>query len=372
MTSLFLSIIALLFSCKNTEPAPAETKLSDGMYAEITTNKGKILLQLEYQKTPLTVANFVTLAEGNNEMVIGERKGKPFYDGLKFHRVIKNFMIQTGDPNGNGSGGPGYKFADEITDLKHDSAGILSMANAGPGTNGSQFFITHKATPHLDGLHTVFGHVIEGQDVVNLIENGDQMISVKIIRIGKDAKKFKAEKVFKEYYEKALERQKIEAEKEKKLAEEAGKARIEKVEAIKQLKSSGKKTQSGLVYRIDEKGTGKKPLPGSQVYLDYSGFLEDGTLFDSSDAETAKKYGNYIPQKFAAGAYKPIPFKAGTKSGMIPGFIEAIEQMSIGDKIIVYIPAHLAYGERGAGRVIPPNANIVFEIKMLESMPEKK
>ena len=361
MTSLFLSFIALLFSCKNTEQTPAETQLGDGMYAEITTNKGKILLQLEYQKTPVTVANFVTLAEGTNEMVVGDRKGKPFYDGLIFHRVINPFMIQTGDPNGNGSGGPGYKFEDEITDLKHDSAGILSMANAGPGTNGSQFFITHKPTPHLDGLHTVFGHVIEGMDVVNNIVKDDQMISVKIIRVGKDAKKFKAEKIFKEYYEKAAERKKKEEE-------ELAKAKEEVLTVITDLQATGKKTQSGLIYKIVENGSGKKPAPGSQVYLEYDGFFDSGALFDSSDAETAKKYGNYIPQKFAAGAYKPIPFKIGTRSGMIPGFIEAIELMSVGDKILVYIPSHLGYGERGRG-MIPPNANLMFEIKMLESMP---
>ncbi|WP_417351664.1 peptidylprolyl isomerase [Flavobacterium alkalisoli] len=365
MTSLFLSLVALLFSCKNTDAVATDPKLGDGLYAEITTNKGKILLQLEYEKTPLTVANFVSLAEGTNEMVVGDRKGKPFYDGLKFHRVIKSFMIQTGDPNGNGSGGPGYKFPDEITDLKHDKEGILSMANAGANTNGSQFFITHKATPHLDGIHTVFGHVIEGQDVVNLIENGDDMISVKIIRVGKEAKKFKADKVFKEYYEKA-------AEEQKKKAEELAKAKTDMAAYISELKTTGTKTASGLVYKILEKGSGQKPLPGSEVYLDYSGFLENGTLFDSSDVETAKKFGNYIPQKDAAGAYTPIPFQTGKKTGMIPGFIEAIEQMNIGDKLIAYIPSHLAYGERGAGGVIPPNANITFEIKLLDKMPEKK
>lgn len=368
MTSLFLSLIALFFSCKNAETTPADaatpTELGDGLYAEITTNKGKIVLQLEYQKTPLTVANFVSLAEGTNDMVVGDRKGKPFYDGLKFHRVINPFMIQTGCPKGDGSSGPGYKFADEITDLKHDKAGILSMANAGPGTNGSQFFITHKATPHLDGLHTVFGHVIEGQDVVNQIVQGDDMISVKIIRKGKEAKKFDAPKVFREYYQKA-------AEEQKKKAETIAKTKTDKVAELEKIKAQGTKTNSGLIYKIVEKGSGKKPLPGTEVYLDYSGFLENGTLFDSSDASVAKAFNNYIPQKDAAGAYTPIPFKAGTKSGMIPGFIEGVEQMNIGDKIILFIPSHLGYGERGAGNVIPPNSNIIFEIKMLETAPAK-
>jgi peptidyl-prolyl cis-trans isomerase A (cyclophilin A) len=173
----------------------AKPKLEKGMYAEMNTSKGTILLQLEFQKTPLTVANFVGLSEG--KIKNDAKNGVPFYNGLKFHRVIKDFMIQGGDPEGTGRGGPGYRFKDEIVpELKHDKEGILSMANAGPGTNGSQFFITHKATPWLDGKHTVFGHVVQGQEVVNAIAQGDEIVSVKIIRKGKEAKKFKADKVF--------------------------------------------------------------------------------------------------------------------------------------------------------------------------------
>lgn len=362
MTSLFLSLVALFFSCKGTNNPPAEpVKLGDGMYAEIQTNKGKIVLQLEYQKTPLTVANFVALAEGKNDMVSPEYKGKPYYDGLKFHRVIKDFMIQGGDPKGDGSGGPGYKFADEITDMKHDKGGILSMANAGKATNGSQFFITHKATPHLDGIHTVFGHVVEGMEVVNAIEQNDVMTSVKIIRIGKDAKKFDAPKVFKEHFEKALAEQ-------KKQAEAVAKAKADKVAYFASEKAGATKTASGFQYKILKKGNGQKPADGSQVLIAYSGFLDNGTatLFDSSDATIAKTYGNYIPQKDAANAYTPIPFSIGTKTGMIPGFIEGLEQMSMGDKAIFFIPGHLGYGERGNPRGgIGPNADIIFEVEML-------
>lgn len=367
MTSFFLSLVALFFSC-NTTPSAPPVKLGDGLYAEIETNKGKIVLQLEFQKTPLTVANFVTLAEGKNEMVTAQYKGKPFYDGLKWHRVIANFMIQGGDPKGDGSGGPGYKFADEITDLKHDKPGILSMANAGKGTNGSQFFITHVPTPHLNGLHTVFGHVVEGQDVVNSIAQNDEIKTVKIIRIGTAAKKFDAPKVFKEYYEKA-------AADQKKVTDAINKTKADKAAYFADIKKTATKTASGLQYMIVKKGTGKKPADASQVYLSYSGFLDNGsgTMFDSSDVALSKAFGNYIPQKDAANAYAPIPFKIGTKTGLIPGFIEGIEQMSLGDKALIFIPGHIGYAERGNPRAgIGPNADLVFEIEMTETAPAGK
>jgi peptidylprolyl isomerase len=216
---LFLAFTAIvLSSCKD-----EHNDLKDGLYAEIETSRGTIVVELEYKKTPITVANFITLAEGKNPFVTEDFKGKPFYNELQFHRVIADFMIQTGDPLGNGSGDAGYKFIDEFTDLKHDKPGILSMANSGPKTNSSQFFITHLETPWLDGKHSVFGHVVQGMEVVNAITQGDMMKSITIIRKGEAVKKFDAVKVFSRkdeaknaYYEKhkiVIDENKIEIDK---------------------------------------------------------------------------------------------------------------------------------------------------------------
>lgn len=203
MKSIILKTTVAAFAAVNllltaAPAADSDKKLADGLYAEMDTSKGKILLQLEFEKTPLTVANFVGLAEGtkhySTDGSASKKQDKPFYDGLTFHRVIPDFMIQGGDPQGSGRGGPGYKFKDEIhPSLKHTGPGILSMANSGPGSNGSQFFITHKETSWLDGKHSVFGHVVEGQDVVNKIAGGDTLKSVKILRIGDKAKAFKGD-----------------------------------------------------------------------------------------------------------------------------------------------------------------------------------
>ena len=308
---------------------------SDGIFAKIETTQGTIVIELNYKKTPITVANFITLAEGTNPYVAAAYKGKHFFDTLKFHRVISDFMIQGGDPLGNGSGDPGYKFNDEITDLKHDSPGILSMANSGPNTNGSQFFITHKATPHLDGKHTVFGKVVSGMDVVNKIKQDYLMLKVTIIRTGAEAKKFNAVKVFSG----PMEASKIAAQKEAKERE------VKNAAALKEFQD-GKTTASGLKYIVIKEGTGEKPVASSNVKVHYAGTLVDGTEFDSSI-----KRG------------EPIDFNLNQ---VIPGWTEGLQLMTEGSKYKFYIPYNLAYGERAMGGVIPAKSDLIFEVELLK------
>ncbi|PWB20835.1 peptidylprolyl isomerase [Flavobacterium sp. HTF] len=349
--AILLLTVVSFYSCKD-----KYSNLPDGLYAEIETNKGSIIVELDYKKAPITVANFVTLAEGKNEFVTESLRKKPFFDGLKFHRVIEDFMIQTGDPLGTGSGDTGYKFKDESSDLKFDKGGVLAMANNGPGTNSSQFFITHVETPWLDGKHTIFGHVVDkGMEVVNKVIQGDNIVSVTIIRNGEAAKKFDAVKVFHDYFSDIAKEQ----------SKFAG-VQKEKVDSYAALKAKATKTSTGLGYVITEKGAGKKPATGTQLYIHYAGFLENGTLFDTSIEDVAKTFGKFDPARAEAKAYQPIPFQAGRKDGMIPGFIEGIEKLSFGDKAVLFIPSHLAYGATGAGDVIPPNANIIFEVQLLE------
>ncbi len=368
---LFLMATFLLASCKD-----QHSELKDGLYAAIDTDKGEILVQLEYQKAPITVANFVSLAEGKNTFVKEKFKGKPFFDGLKFHRVIPNFMIQGGDPEGNGSGDTGYSFKDEITDLQFDKGGVLAMANSGPATNSSQFFITHLETPWLNGKHTIFGHVIEnGMEVVNKINQDDAIKSIKIIRKGEAAKKFNAVKVFNNFFtneKENLEKQaKIDAELKNVVDAKYKVVKEEKVANLQELYKTATKMPSGLRYKITSKGTGKKPANGQNIYIHYAGFLENGDLFDTSIENVAQTFGTYNPQRAAARQYVPIPFQAGKKDGMIPGFIQGLEQLAFGDKAVLFIPANLAYGAQGAGAVIPPNANIIFEVELLENLPKQ-
>lgn len=359
---------------------------NEGIFADIETNKGKITVKLEYKKTPVTVANFVSLAEGTNTVVSDEKlKGKPYYDGLTFHRVIKDFMIQGGDPLGTGGGDPGYKFKDEIDpSLTHSKGGILSMANAGAGTNGSQFFITHKETPWLNGKHTVFGEVTNGMDVVNKIEQGDKIVKMTITRKGKEAKKFDAAKVFADYYahkaeddkklaeaqaEKAKKQAELDAAKDKEYTEKYGQVMQMKKAEFEKLKATATKTASGLQYVITKKGTGKKPAAGAQVQISYAGYFENGKLFDTSFEDVAKLYGKHDPMRAEQGGYSGFPFTYGNKSGLIPGFIEGLENMNSGDRALIFIPSALGYGQRGAGNVIPPNTDLIFELEMTETAP---
>jgi peptidyl-prolyl cis-trans isomerase A (cyclophilin A) len=308
--------------------------MQDGIYTKITTEKGEILGQLAYKETPGTVGNFVALAEGNLENK-AKAQGEPYYNGLKFHRVIPDFMVQGGDPDGTGAGGPGYNFEDEFhPDLKHDKPGIFSMANAGPGTNGSQFFITHIPTDWLDNKHTVFGHVLEGQDVVDSIAQGDSMMNVEIIRVGADAEAWNAVESFRSLNGAKAEREAAAAE-----AQE---------EALAELTQGFEKTESGLHYQIIQKGTGAKPEKGQTVSVHYKGMLPDGNVFDES-----YKRGN------------PIEFPVGM-GNVIPGWDEGILLLNTGDKARFVIPSELAYGSAGAGGVIPPNATLIFDVELME------
>ena len=325
-----LSLFLLPFSIHGKDDLP------DGLYARIETSKGIIIIDLEFEKTPMTVANFVGLAEGTIEH--SNRSNKRFYDGLTFHRVIKDFMIQGGDPLGTGSGGPGYKFPDEFhPDLNHKGPGTLSMANSGPNTNGSQFFITHKETPWLDGAHTVFGHVIRGQDVVDAIQQGDRIISLKIIRVGAEAKAFKVnQKIFDRLIS---ESQKMAKELMEKTGENA-------LAVIKKQWPDAVTTKSGLKYIVHKKGSGKSPQYGSSVTVHYTGRLLDGTVFDSSIQRG-----------------KPAVFKIGQ---VIQGWNEALLSMKKGEKRTLIIPPGLGYGEKGYPGVIEPNAFLIFEIELID------
>ncbi len=314
-------------------PKATTAALPAGLYAEFYTNKGKITTALEFEKVPLTVTNFVGLAEGTKKS--NKPAGTRFYDGLLFHRVIANFMIQGGDPEGTGTGGPGYQFQDEFdASLKHDKPGVLSMANAGPGTNGSQFFITHVPTPHLDGKHTIFGHVVSGQDVVNAVAQNDRMDSVRIVRVGPKAKKFKAD----EASFQALIGKSASALADKKKKTEA---------ELNALLKTAKATPSGLKYIVTRPGTGPKPKSGTSIQVHYAGRLTDGTPFDNS---------------YTRG--EPIEFAVGT--GMvIRGWDEALLDMTKGEKRTLIIPPNLAYGPDGRPPAIPQNATLIFDVELV-------
>lgn len=361
---LLISLLVISTSCKSQYP-----DIEDGMYAEFVTTKGTMLAKLTFDETPITVANFVSLAEGTNTMVSPEYKKKKYYNGTLFHRVINDFMIQGGDPLGNGTGSPGYKFLDEfVPELKHDKPGMLSMANSGPKTNGSQFFITDAPTSHLDNKHTVFGELILGLDVQDSISNvkvdsnnkplEDVIIEeLNIIRKGKAAKNFNANSIFTKHFA---------------IAEKLEKEKIAQAAALLQATKDKFKTQkeqaislaSGLKYTITEKGSGEKLNESSEVSTNYSLFFEDGNILDTNKLEVAEAFGIVNEQRKLANQYQPIVAELSPNAQMIAGFKEGLQQLHIGDKATLFIPYHLGYGETG-NRGIPPRTNLIFEVEIL-------
>jgi len=365
-----LFLLALTFStisftsCKSKYP-----NLQKGLYAEFITNKGTFMVQFYHEEAPMTVANFIALAEGKQEMADSIYKGKPFYDGLIFHRVIKDFMIQGGDPKGNGSGNPGYRFPDEFVDsLKHDKKGILSMANSGPATNGSQFFITLKPTPWLDGKHTIFGKIVEGQDVIDAIgatttAERDKPVQdiviqkVTIINKGVKAPSFSEE----------MKKNEIALKKKK----EEMNALISKTQQeFKAYKETAKVLESGVQVHWLQKGKGKKPKDGESLLIDYEGYLGNGQLFATSILTVAQKYDMVNPQALAQNGYRPLIETYGPTGRTVPGFKDGLTQLQEGDQAIFFIPSHLAYGAQGINKIIPPNTDIIFKVNLLEIKEE--
>ena len=236
---------------------------------------------------------------------------------------------------GTGTGNPGYSFNDEFhPELKHDKPGILSMANSGPATNGSQFFITHIETPWLDNKHTVFGNVIEGQDIVDAIQQNDTLTSIEIVRIGENAEKFNAIEAFRTFEGARAEREALEIKKQE--------------ETLNAASAGFEKTESGLRYKIIQEGDGKKAAKGDMVSVHYKGQLLDGTVFDSSYKRK-----------------EPIDFTIGVGQ-VISGWDEGIQLLKVGDKARLVIPSNLAYGSQGAGGVIPPNAPLLFDVELVD------
>ncbi|MGB5693299.1 MAG: peptidylprolyl isomerase [Flavobacteriaceae bacterium] len=364
----FITLVLIsLSSCKSSK----YTELADGIYADIQTSRGDIIVRLEHEKTPVTVANFISLAEGTNPFVSDEYKEKKYYDGVIFHRVIQDFMIQGGDPTGSGSGNPGYRFKDEINDsLRHNKAGILSMANAGPKTNGCQFFITHKETPFLDGKHTVFGEVISGMDVVDTIamvktyqepNRKDRpvvdvvMNTVEIVRKGKEAKKFDAVQILSDYFGE-----------EERLIEAMKKVKNDFIAEITGQKNESEELPSGLKIYVISDGEGPMPKIGDSVLVNYAGWLSTGVLFDTSEEDVAEKFSNLQQiSRVHRNGFTPIPMTYSPDAPLIPGFKEGLLRMKVGDKHRLFIPSHLGLGPQGGGP-IPPNSELIFDIEIVE------
>ncbi len=385
-TKVFIQLFAAGLLISSTACQQQYPDLGDGIFAEFVTSKDTIIIQLFYDKVPLTVANFVGLAEGTHPMLSDSLKGKPYYNGTVFHRVIDQFMIQGGDPTATGSGSPGFKFGDEFDEsLKHDKPGILSMANSGPATNGSQFFITEKPTPHLDNRHAVFGEVVKGFAVVDTISNVKvtpgtnkpvedvKILELNIIRQGMSAKGFDAADTWNTELSLLEEKRLQKLEDAKQKAEEAKKIADEKMEiAAKEMvpvlniyKSKAVQQTSGLLVYNIIKGSGAKPKTGNTVKLNYEGYFTDGKLFGTNIKTVDEKCGSYELRKEQQGGYNAMPMKIDPEAQMIPGFKEGVFNMSVGDKTFLYLPSHLAYGEKGRGP-IQPNTDLMFIIEMTE------
>lgn len=367
ISSIFLTILmsSLLYACNTSDNSSRadQSELGDGMFAEFKTNHGDFIVKLHYEKAPLTVANFVALAEGTNGMVTEEDKiGKPFYDGLIFHRIIKDFMIQGGDPKGNGSGGPGYRFPDEFDpSLQHDSKGVLSMANSGPSTNGSQFFITLKETPWLNGMHTVFGKVVKGQEIVDTIgeiETAQSDIPVEdvvlekviIIRNG-NPKLDDFETLLKD----------LEKKQEKNQAAK-GKVQAKNEKKFDKFFKDAEELESGVQIHYVEKNDNDKPEYQTKVEVFYAGYLKNGLLFDSNIYDIVDE--NNPGDGIEPDGFRPMELEIDPELGLIPGFREAILSLKYDEKAYILIPPHLAYGENGVQDVIPPNSELIFYIEM--------
>ena len=390
LTKSFTSVLGLIFllstlSCQNKYP-----ELGNGLYAEFATTKDTIIVELFYEKTPLTVANFVGLAEGTHPKLADSVQGIPFYNGTIFHRVINEFMIQGGDPSGTGMGKPGFTFGDEFDEtLKHDKPGVLSMANSGPATNGSQFFITEVPTPWLDNKHSIFGQVVKGQEVVDSISNVQVMpgsnkplediriLSLNIIRQGFGAKRFNAAKTWNREFPlleekrlKKIKEAKQEAERQKKIAEEKMEtAAAEILPVLEDYKSKATTSDSGLLSYTIKEGTGEKPKQGQSVKLYYQGYFTDGKLFGTNVKDIDIKCGTYDEKKEQRGFYNLMPMQISADAQMIPGFKEGVFNMKKGDKTFLYLPSHLAYGEAGRGP-IAPNSDLIFIIEMVDEEQE--
>ena len=335
----------------------AATK-EDGLYAVFDTSMGTIVCRLHQDKAPVTVANFVGLALGEQtwkDPKTGKDTNKPFYDGLTFHRVIKNFMIQGGCPLGTGTGNPGYRFVDEFhPDLRHDKPGVLSMANSGPNTNGSQFFITHVPTPWLDDKHSIFGQCVLGLDVLEQMAEvrmgGAQnsqpvepivLKKLTIARTGAAAQAFDWKMEFAKQDE---VKKRMAARQAEELKKKLGKLANQLDFDVSKIQA----TPEGLQYVVTGKGSGKKPTKGQQISAHYTGYLLNGNKFDSS-----------------VDRGQPFQTKIGVGQ-VIKGWDIAFLGMQVGEKRVLIIPPELGYGARGAGGAIPPNATLLFDVELLD------